>query len=73
MDSSKPLTNLQLELLKVFSMELSEEELLEVQQLLARHFAEKATDHIDAWLAENEWEKEKIESWAEEHMRYKAK
>lgn len=37
-----PLTNVQLELLKVFAMGVSEEEVLEIRRLLARYFMEKA-------------------------------
>lgn len=47
----QPLTNLQLELLRVFSREVSEKELLEIRQLLAQYFAEKAMD-----LADKSWE-----------------
>ena len=42
-----PLTNLQLELLKLFSTNLSEEELLEVKEVLAIHFAKKSMDQAD--------------------------
>jgi len=35
------LTNLQLELLKVFSYQLPNEELLEIRQLLVKYFAER--------------------------------
>ena len=42
-----PLTNFQLELLKLFSTNLSEEELLEVKEVLAIHFAKKSMDQAD--------------------------
>lgn len=63
------LTNLQLELLKVFSHNLSENELLEIKNLLTKHFAEKATNQVDKLFEENEWGKEKIDEWSKEHMR----
>jgi esterase/lipase superfamily enzyme len=39
---SAPLTNLQLELLKVFAIGASEEELLDIRRILARYFMQKA-------------------------------
>lgn len=39
MIQTSPLTNLQLEILKLFSFELSEAELLEIKRLLVKHFA----------------------------------
>jgi hypothetical protein len=37
-----PLTNVQLELLKLFAIGVSEEEVLEIRRMLARHFMQKA-------------------------------
>jgi hypothetical protein len=39
---SPPLTNVQLELLKVFAMGVTEEEVLEIRRMLARYFMQKA-------------------------------
>lgn len=44
---SLPLSNVQLELLKLYATDLSEEELLELKRLLARFFAEKAMRQAD--------------------------
>ena len=44
--TAKP-TNLQLELLKIFSRNLSETQLLEIKGILSRYFAEKATDEFE--------------------------
>lgn len=43
MQTKTPLTNLQIELLKLFDYELSEEQLIEIRKLLSTYFAEKAT------------------------------
>ncbi|MCB2092765.1 MAG: hypothetical protein KDF58_15065 [Alphaproteobacteria bacterium] len=59
----KPLTNLQLELLKLYSMELSEEQLLEVKRLLANYFAERASDEMDRLWEELGWNDETMEQW----------
>ncbi len=71
MEVTKNLTNLQLELLKVFSFELDEEQLKEIRSLLANYFADKITGEIDDLFAENDWGEEKIEEWKNEHMRTK--
>lgn len=41
-----PLSNLQLELVKLFRYELPDEQLLEIRRLLARYFAQKVTDEM---------------------------
>ncbi len=69
MEATKTLSNLQLELLRVFSFDLSEAELLEIKALLANHFAQKVTSEMDVLFEANQWGEEKIEEWANEHMR----
>jgi hypothetical protein len=66
---SKKLSNLQLELLKVFSYELSEEQLSEIRNLLANYFAEKASDQMDLLWEQNNWSEETMHEWGKEHMR----
>ncbi len=71
MQPTKGLTNLQLELLKVFSYDLSEAQIIEIRDLLAKYFAEKATkDMDDLWDSEG-WSNETMENWLNEHMRTK--
>lgn len=59
----KPLTNLQLELIKLFSLNLSEPELLAVKRLLATHFADRATEEMDKLWDANDWSDETMDSW----------
>lgn len=59
----KPLTNLQLELLKLYSMELSEEQLKDVQRLLANYFAKQASDEMDRLWEEQGWNEDTMEAW----------
>ena len=59
----KPLTNLQLELLKMYSIELPEEQLLEIRDLLARYFADKASDEMDRLWNERGWTNETMDQW----------
>jgi hypothetical protein len=57
-----PLSNLQLELLKIFSHNLSESEIKEVKDLLLDYFSKKAISEADEiWEKEN-WDKKKIQS-----------
>ncbi|MCB0530794.1 MAG: hypothetical protein H6574_10920 [Lewinellaceae bacterium] len=45
-----PLTNVQLELLKLFAIGVSDEEVLEIRRILARYFMEKAvTGATEIW------------------------
>lgn len=69
MKSSSGLTNLQLELLKVFSLELDDSQLLDIRKLLSDYFAKKATEGIDKLWDENKWDQATIEKWSQEHMR----
>lgn len=59
----KPLTNLQLELLQLYSLDLSEAELLEIRRLIANYFAEKASDEMDKLWKENNWTNETMDEW----------
>ncbi|HYV94898.1 MAG TPA: hypothetical protein VE978_24200 [Chitinophagales bacterium] len=63
------LTNLQHELLKIFSRQLNEEELREVRNLLARHFASKASNEMEKIWKERGYSEETIKGWLNEHMR----
>ena len=62
----KPLTNLQLELLKLYSMELKEEQLKDVQRLLANYFAKQASDEMDRLWDEQGWNEDTMEAWLAE-------
>jgi hypothetical protein len=63
------LTNLQLELLKIFSYQLNYQQLNEIKQLLANYFAEQATQEIDKLWEENNWNNDTMTEWANEHLR----
>ncbi len=58
-----PLSNVQLELLKMFSRDLSEQDLLNLRRLLARFLAEKASDELDQLWDERGWSDETMDSW----------
>ena len=71
MQAARKLSNLQLELLKVFSFDISDEQVKEIKSLLVAYFAEKVTSEMDALFEANDWGEEKIEEWSKEHMRTK--
>ena len=64
-----PLTNLQLELLKLFAREVSEEDLLEIKRMLVKFFAEKAMDEADKIWEEKGWTDEDAERLSNTRMR----
>ena len=73
MEAVKGLTNLQLELLKVFSFNLSDQQIKEIRGLLAKYFAEKATQEMDKLWESQNWTNETMEEWSKEHLRTKYK
>lgn len=69
MQATKALTNLPLELLETFSYDLKESQLMEIKQMLINYFADQITAGMDELFEANDWGDEKIDEWAEEHMR----
>jgi hypothetical protein len=66
---AQKLTNLQLELLKIFSYQLNQQQLTDIKKLLAGYFAEQATQEIDKLWDENNWDNNTMTTWANEHLR----
>lgn len=63
------LTNLQLELLKLFSYQISEQDLLNVKDLLAQYFANKATQEMDDFWETQHLDETTMDQWLAEHHR----
>lgn len=61
-----PLTALQLELLRLYSTELTEEELLELKQELAGYFARKAIAGAGEIWKERQLSDEDMDAWLHE-------
>ncbi|MCC6280943.1 MAG: hypothetical protein IT262_10105 [Saprospiraceae bacterium] len=72
MAAKPPLTNLQLELLKLYAHQLPEEQLFEIKLLLGRYFAQKATDAMQKTWQEQQLSPEDMKKWANEHHRIKS-
>ena len=64
-----PLTNLQLELLRLYALDLTEAELDEIRVLIARHFAAKATAAMDAVAEREGWTDADFHAMARGHER----
>ena len=56
----QPFSNMQLELLKLYSRNVSESDLVQIKLLLAHYFAEKAMDEADRIWEEKDYTAEKI-------------
>lgn len=62
-----PLSNVQMELLKLFSTNLSDNELSELKDLLSKHFAEKAIAKADIIWREKNLSDDVMERWLNAH------
>ena len=63
------LTNLQLELLKIFSYQLNQQQLTDIKNLLANYFAEQTMQEMDRLWEENNWNNNTMTEWANENLR----
>jgi len=63
------LTNVQLELLKIFSYDLPESELLDLKELLTTYFKNKVDSDIEKVWNDKGWSSDTIESIANQHTR----
>lgn len=61
-----PLSNVQVELLKLFSVEIPESNLFELRKLIARFLLEKARDKADAVCDEKGYTDEKLRQMPEQ-------
>ncbi len=64
--SAQPLTNVQQEILKLYSTELTEEELRDFRQELGRYFARKTTEAADRAFEARGYTADDIERWLHE-------
>lgn len=62
----KSLTNLQLEILKLYSTDMNEEELNELKKLLADSYAKKAVSEADKIWSEKNLSDSDMEKWLHE-------
>ena len=60
------LSNLQLELLKIYNYNPSESELLEIKELLAQYFSNKLVINMGQWSEENKITDSDLDKWLED-------
>ena len=63
------LSNLQIELLKIYEDGVEEQDLLEIKKVLAQFFAEKATQRMDELWDERGWTADTMQEWLDTHQR----
>lgn len=71
MGTTKKLSNIQLELLKIFSFDLSEKQINEIKVILTKYFADNISDQMDELFKDKNWGEDQIERWSKEHMKSK--
>ena len=71
METVGKLTNVQIELLKLFRYNLPEKQLVEIKNMLAKYFAKTATAEMDKLWDENNWNKDLMKEWTNENLRKK--
>jgi hypothetical protein len=64
-----PLSNLQLELLKLYATNLSEQQLLDIKRILAAYFAQEIDREMTSLWEEKDWDDSTIEAWKHERLR----
>jgi len=69
MSTSIKLTNLQLELIKMFSFQLNDIQIIEIRDILTKYFAERATNEMDKLWTNLNWTNDTMDNWANEHLR----
>jgi len=66
---AQSLSNLQLELLKVYSRHVEDEDVIAIRKMLATYFAEKAVRMADEVWLKRGWKSEDTKQLSQEHNR----
>ena len=66
-------SNLQMELLKLYSRNVSDEELRDIRKLLADYYAKKADEEMKRLWKEKGWTQGTMEEWLKEDLRVRKK
>jgi len=64
--NQKPFSNIQMELLNLYAMDIEEEDLLKIKNYLAQFFMQKAIDEADKVWEENAYSDELMDKWLNE-------
>jgi hypothetical protein len=63
------ISNMQMELLKVFKEDMPNEQIDEIKNILSNYFMGKAMEEFDMLEEKNGWTKETYEQWGNQHWR----
>lgn len=63
---TQKLNSLQLELLKVYSLEPSEDDLLAIRQMLTKYFSNKLIDKVQQSVEQQNLTEQDLENWLNE-------
>ena len=63
MSAAQPLSNMQQELLKLYSSNIADADLLNIRRYLAKYFASKAIDEADKIWNERGYSNELMDKW----------
>jgi hypothetical protein len=66
---SPTLNKHQLEILKLFTRDLEEKDLIEIKRLIVNYFAEKVSDMADELWDKNNWTDDDMEKFLNMHQR----
>ncbi|MEO8148260.1 MAG: hypothetical protein ABI723_11505 [Bacteroidia bacterium] len=64
--TKKPLTNVQMEILKLYNLDISDTTLLELKDLISDFFLEKARKRADEIWVERGYTEETVKQWLNE-------
>jgi hypothetical protein len=65
-ENAQRLSNLQMELLKLYPYNVSDQEIKDFKKLLADYFAEKIDQEVNKLWVEKNWSQDTIEQWKKE-------
>lgn len=65
-ENAQRLSNLQMELLKLYPYNVSDQEIKDFKKLLADYFAEKIDQEVNRLWVEKNWSQDTIEQWKKE-------
>ena len=64
-----PLSNIQLELLKLFSRDIKEKDLKEIKRLIVKYLSKKLANESDKIWEDKNWTNEDMDKFLKTHMR----
>jgi hypothetical protein len=69
METISKLSNIQLELLKLFSTNISDSDVLDIKQFIINYYAQKIDNELDTLWEQRQYNANTISTWANEHLR----